>query len=218
MREAEQRIASLADMLTVSCPGTTVEVLLATDAIESLAAIASAVSAAPVTDQIQDIRGVGRVLKKVSPQSAAISPSIPHVTPGPHVGMARTRQDAGGITVSSVRLPIDDQRAQRILSDELRHFQRDQANLLMMDVTQVISGTRGWKDLLLRSFQPTRNRRVGAIVLLEGGVMPPQFDLFERWLVLRNPHALVKPPESLLRQIETINDGPYPSASSMPAT
>jgi len=208
--EAEQRISRLADMLTASCPGKNVELLLSSaHAVESLTDIASAVAAAPVTNAIQDIAGVGRLLKKASPQSAVVSPSIPHVIGGPHIGVSRAVHDPGGITVSAVRLPIDDQRAQRILSDELRHFQRDETNLLMMDVTQVLSGMRGWKKLLLRCFQPTRNLRIGAVVLFEGGIVAPQSDLWERWQVLRNPHALLKPPEALLQKIEALDDGPY---------
>jgi hypothetical protein len=212
--EAQEQISGISRALVPRCVGLSVELLLTPSAaLGSIAAIAAAVESAPVAESIQELPGIGQLLKRPAPATPTFSPSIPYPERRPVLGAMGAEIQSGVPTaIAAVRLPIDDERAQRVLAGELHHFQAEQTNLLVMDVTQVVGGSGSWRDLILRCFQPTRNRRIGAVILFEGSSVGPKVARWERWLVLRNPHALRKPPESLLNQIERLDSGRYPLA------
>jgi hypothetical protein len=212
IREAQEQINNISRELLSRSAGFNVELLLTpTAALGSIADIAAAVGAAPVSEAVQELPGIGRLLKGPAPATPVFQPSIPCTDPGPVLGTGGAEvQSTGVVAMAAVRLPIGDQRAQRVLAAELHHLQPEQTNLLRMDVTQVIGGSGGWRDLILRCFQPGRNRRIGAVILFEGSSVGTKVERWERWLVLRNPHAYRKPPEDLLEQIEKLDYGRYP--------
>jgi hypothetical protein len=208
--EAYEQISGLAGLLMNACPSLSVELLLSpTASLGSLSDIAARVAAAPIADLVQELPGLGLLLKNPAPPTPIVEPSIRHAKPGPVIGTAKGGVTGGIVTLAAVRLPIDDKRAQRVLAAELHHFQRDQVNLLVMDVTLVIDGSVGWTDLIRRCFQPTRNLRIGAVILFEGSTVGSKAANWERWTVLRNPHAYRTPPNSLLDQIASLDSGPY---------
>ncbi len=64
-----------------------------------------------------------------------------------------------------------------------------------------------WWPLVLRWFQPSRNRRVGAIVLYERGAMfDPQYAIRQRWRVIENPYAYMPVPRSLISAIGALDE------------
>lgn len=213
--EAQDQISSISRALLPRCVGFSVELLLAPNSVASISDIAAAVEAAPVAELIQDLQGIGQLLKRPAPATPMFQPSIPYSERRPVLGTAGAEIQSGVlIAMAAIRLPIGDERAQRVLAGELHHFQPEQMNLLMMDVTQVIGGSGSWRDLILRCFQPGRNRRIGAVILFEGSSVGPKMERWERWLVLRNPHAFRQPPESLLQQIEHLDSGGYTHAEN----
>ncbi len=102
-------------------------------------------------------------------------------------------------TTATVRLPITDERAHRLLSRELSHFSPTERNILAICTTEVPGGMKWWWPLVLRWFQPRRNRRVGGIVLYDGAaILNPQYAIREGWRVIENPYAYKPVPRSLL--------------------
>lgn len=71
-----------------------------------------------------------------------------------------------GKKVATVRYPVSDERAQRVLYGESHQFSRDYRNVLVMDLSAVVGGFRRWPGLVARQLQPTRNRRFGAVLFL----------------------------------------------------
>src|SRR5712691_436533 len=97
---------------------------------------------------------------------------------------------------SSVRVPITDHRVQRLLTAELHHFSRDEANLLAIDISRSAGSIRGWTPLIERRFQPTQNRRLGGVVVYQlVGTTPA---IKHKWRALRNRHAYKPIPDALL--------------------
>jgi len=118
--------------------------------------------------------------------------------PSPAIGYARLELDPRGSRIVNAVATFSDERAQRLLAAELHHFARDQPNLLAIDVGAVVGGLAGWVPLIKRCFQPARNTRLGAVLILErqyeGVVVPGAW----RGQVLRNPHAATPVPTPLL--------------------
>src|SRR5580765_1648870 len=67
-------------------------------------------------------------------------------------------------------VPVTDTRAKRLLYGESHHFSRDEMNVLVVDVTKIVTSLNAWSHLIARCFQPEQNRRFGAVVLFKSGM------------------------------------------------
>jgi hypothetical protein len=118
--------------------------------------------------------------------------------PSPAIGSAQFEFDADGGRVVNATAIFSDERAQRLIAGELHHFSREQPNVLVIDVGAVVGGVVGWVPLIERCFQPTRNTRLGAVLILErlfdGVVVPGAW----RGKVLENPYARTPVPLVLI--------------------
>jgi hypothetical protein len=212
IREAGDLLAHIATEIAGANRGASMEVLLNPSiGINQIRELVSLVSAATMSAEEHDAGGLGRFIKEPA-TSSVISPRISNSDPGPVLAFGTAGFDGQVFTVAAVRLPIDDLRAQRTFAGELHHFSRNEANLIVMDVTRVIGGSGAWKPLIERCFQPTRNTRIGAVVLFEKGTIGPQAVVWERWTVARNPHARVPLSDTLLHALASLDYGPYPGA------
>ncbi|PYV62525.1 MAG: hypothetical protein DMG97_40240, partial [Acidobacteria bacterium] len=90
--------------------------------------------------------------------------------------------------------------AKRLLYGESHHFSREQMNILVVDVTRIVSSLKIWSQLIEKCFQPEQNRRFGAVVLFSAGITGDKMAPFQQWKVVRNPYATKAIPESLLRK------------------
>jgi hypothetical protein len=115
---------------------------------------------------------------------------------------------------ATVRLPIGDDRAKRLLDGERDHFSRDQANLLIFNISRVVSDIDAWSKLVARCFQPTQNRRIGAVILYSTALMGGYERIWQRWRVVPNPFATTPLEPSLLTAIGKLDDGPYPGMAA----
>ena len=124
--------------------------------------------------------------------------------PSPVICSATAVRKEGVWGRADVCLPITDDRAETLLHRELSHFHRQSTNVLVLDISQVIGGMKSWVPLIKRRFQPTVNRRCGAVVLLERSVsaIPPAMNL--NTLVLGNQYACRPVPAPLLEQLARI--------------
>jgi hypothetical protein len=127
--------------------------------------------------------------------SSSGAPSYADEYSGPaYVVMAQRFGGGGSISISRV---VSDDRAQKLFTQELDHFSRDHTNILIMDVTEVPDGIVGWTPLIQRRFQPTQNRRIGAVVMFEEEFIGT---IQRTWQVLRNNYAYRRPPDVLLEE------------------
>jgi len=122
------------------------------------------------------------------------------------IGMAGRTGKAGVISRTNIRIPLTDERAERLMVGEAHHFSHQERNLLAIDVSRIPRGIRCWSALIQRRFQPNRNRRVGAVVLFVGHTQTESAIVKRRWSVLQNPYAYRPLPESLLNAIMRLND------------
>jgi hypothetical protein len=68
-------------------------------------------------------------------------------------------------------------------------------------------GMKWWWPLALRWLQPSRNRRVGAIILYDqAGIWGQQYAIRQRWRVVENPYAYMPVPRSLINAIGALDE------------
>lgn len=112
----------------------------------------------------------------------------------------------GIISKARIGLPVTDDRVERLMADESQHFLQNKRNLLVMDVSKIPGAMQTWVNLIQRRFQPTRNRRFGAVVLLAVS-NPVQNDFIKKRLyVLENPYTYKPLPKILLKKLMKLNN------------
>ncbi len=105
-----------------------------------------------------------------------------------------------------IREEATDARAKRIFNEEYHQFSSSVPNVLVVDVCAVSDGMTEWPTHMSRLLQPNRNRKVGAVVFFDQGVLGPPERIRRRWRVLVNPNAHHKVPESLLFALESLDE------------
>jgi len=104
------------------------------------------------------------------------------------------------------RWETSDARAKRVYNEEYHQFSGEVGNVLVVNVSAVMDGMKIWPSLMARLLQPARNRKVGAVVFFEQGLLGPPEAVRRRWRVLVNPHAYVPIPEALLTAFESLDE------------
>jgi len=100
----------------------------------------------------------------------------------------------------NVTADISDARIERMVYKKGRQLNRDEANLLVLDAAGV-AGSRGeWDPLVRRRFQPDRNTRFGAVVMLHENCEQHELRLVAS--VVRNPYARREIPASLVEALK----------------
>ena len=165
--------------------------------------MAEAVRLHPDSNEIWPLETIAFISKRVAGDDANVGPTIPSPEAAAIIGNARCSVDSGVRTAGIVRVPVTDTRAKRLLYGESPHFSRDEMNVLVMDVTSVVSSLKVWSQLIEKCFQPEQNRRFGAIVLFSAGITGEKMSALQEWKVVRNPYAYKPIPESLLEKILT---------------
>ena len=102
-----------------------------------------------------------------------------------------------------------DARAKRVFNDEYHHFSDRVRNVLVVDVCGATDGMKSWPGEMARLLQPTRNRKVGAVLFFEQGVLGPPEATRRRWRVLTNSHARHQIPESVLAGFESLDESSF---------
>jgi hypothetical protein len=210
MRAAREDVSQLATALVTSTAGTHTEVLLVGDPEGKHAAIAAAAARAPVDEQVHELPGIGQVRRSANVPNVApnLGPIIPNPDPRPVLACGRGQFNQDGGASATVRVPMTDNRAQRLLSAELHHFSRDEGNLLVVAVTRVPGGLDWWLPLVQRWFRPGRNTRVGGVALYDEGLVGAPLAARQRWRVVANPYARVRLPDALLEALRHLDESP----------
>jgi len=121
----------------------------------------SAVIVDRVTAAMNDLAGSAGVVPIGEVALGRLDPLSDEVTgldlgTAPAIGCAQFEFDAGGGRVVNATAVFSDERAQRLIAGELRHFSREQPNVLVVDVGAVVGGLGGWgpPDRALLSADP----------------------------------------------------------------
>ena len=105
---------------------------------------------------------------------------------------------------ANVRTRVTDDRAEKLMHEELAHFSNEHPNVLVMDVSRVPRGIARWAPLIERRFQPEINRRCGAVMLLDIWTVSPPAAVRLRSRLLRNPHACKPVPAEIVEQLRSL--------------
>lgn len=203
MTEGQVAIQALAARVRAANAGKKIELLLSVDLTDAVAAdVCEFLLRAPLSADVQEIQGLGFAIVEPADGTLVVSPRIRSDADTTVFGAASGFSGDGSL--ASVRMPITDHRVQWLLDGELHHFTRDTVNVLAIDVSHAAGSIRGWTPLIERRFQPTLNRRLGAVVVYQLSETHPAIKY--RWRALRNPHAYQPVPDSLLMAIESLNN------------
>jgi hypothetical protein len=116
----------------------------------------------------------------------------------------------GDLTGVIIRRETTDQRAKRVFNAEYHQFSDSVPNVLVIDVCAVSEGMKEWPAVIARLLQPGRNRKVGAMLFVDQGVLVPPEAIRRRWRVLLNPHAHLRIPDVLLNDLESLDESGAP--------
>jgi hypothetical protein len=171
---AQRLISDLATRIAALPAPLSIEALLLREPFESeieqvLAAATIAASKYPAEHRV-DIHGLAVIVANRTPPGL-VEPFDHGLNLGPMIGSATSQLENGLPTRTvSVRLPVADTRAVRVLETEAAQLPRDYSNLVLIDTTHVPGALSTWEPLLLRRLQPTINTRIGGIALLSWGI------------------------------------------------
>jgi hypothetical protein len=211
IKDAYATLQRMATEIVERTMGIRTEVLLLDEPGDRFDAILTAVTATLPDGRVHGVEDIARVRRDfLGPQPPNIGPLITDLDPYPVIAVSHTRGGGGALSTSAtVRLKMADERAHRLLSKELSHFSPKERNILAIRVTDVPGGMRWWWPLALRWFQPSRNRRVGAVILYDKvTVAGPPYAIRQRWRVIENPYAYMPVPRSLINAIGALDESP----------
>jgi hypothetical protein len=125
---------------------------------------------------------------------------------GSQIFIGGDRNVQGESASAVVRHETSDARAKRIFNEEYHQFSDAVPNVLVVDVCAVSDGMKEWPNHMSRLLQPSRNRRVGAVIFFHQGVVGPPERIVRRWRVLTNPSAHLQIPEPILAGLESLDE------------
>jgi hypothetical protein len=209
IQEVKAAASALARVLRDENKGRRVEVLLTADIdLDVSTNVAEAIKAHPESNEAWAIGETAMASKRLAGDDANVGPTIPAAETAAIIGTAQCSIENGVRSAGIVRVPVTDAHAKRLMYGESHHFSHEEMNLLVMDVTKVISSLKAWRRLIERCFQPEQIRRFGAVVLFSAGITGEKMSPLENWEVVPNPYAYKLIPESLLRKIVSPDSPP----------
>jgi hypothetical protein len=198
---AQQMINELGKAIRASVSACRVEVVLLTSVDQQMTqkiadAVRDASSGEWVTvDSIARIRRINEGQKLSSTFDGE----------GVSIVFAGERGVQGPSTAVVISWEDNDERAKRLFNAEYHHFSEEVANILVGNVCAVADGMKSWTAWMNRVFQPKQNRKVGAVVLFEQGVLGCPEAISRQWRVTTNPYAHLAIPHSLIHGFESLD-------------
>jgi len=208
MQRAEEGVAILAAALTACTPGLISDVHILADPNEDvIRQVLAFVLSGPIVQAtvVHEIPGIAFVaLQPFDPRIELIKSHF--IDRGvPAIGIVSVNRKGSLPSLAMVRLPIDDQRAARLMAAETHQLSRDETNILAIDVTNIPGGLSDWRPLIERRFQPNLNQRFSAVVLFTRVNQLHKANILRGYRVLPNPHAYRPVPDALLQAIAKLH-------------
>jgi hypothetical protein len=209
MQRAEEVLGILAGVLSARTPGLITDVyLLSEPGQDSIRQILEFVLSAPQPSVVHEIPGLAFVAIRPFDPRIELTKSNFIDRGSPAIGIVSANREGHLPSLVMVRLPIDDQRAARLMAAEAHHFSRDETNILAIDVSNIPGSIRDWMPLIERRLQPNLNRRFGAVVLFTRVNQLHNANVVRGYRVLRNAHAHRPVPEAILAAISNLDETP----------
>jgi hypothetical protein len=206
---AHADVDALAGALCGAISGIVVEVLLHSDiGPETLPRILASLHDLP-TGVPRTVEGIATIVQQPSAVPPMVSPLLPSSGSDPVLAAAVGRVEGAQATAAVIRIPLLDSRARRLLSAELHHFSRDTRNILAIDLSGMSIGPKNWAPLIQRSFQPTQNRRIGAVVFFYHGLAGIPLATRQMWAVVPNEFAYCPIPLAFLDKLVSLDESLY---------
>lgn len=155
--------------------------------------------------------GLGLLLLNHYPPGQIVVTDHPGEEKRPRIGAATAISGPNEPTRHiAVRMPFADERADQFLRGESKQLPKNSPSLIMLEMSEAMSGFKTWEPLLRRRFQPTLHTRVSAVCLftsrvlvwtVEGQAWLPQIKL------LVNPHAKLSLPSWISQALKEAGAG-----------
>lgn len=87
----------------------------------------------------------------------------------------------------NVKMPITDERAQKILYKKSRQLSKTNPGLIVVGVSGVPGGLKRWPELIRRRLQPRLNRRISGVLITESAVTGKSLETRKRFIEHPNP-------------------------------
>ena len=150
------------------------------------------------------VESIARIRKTVAGQV------LPPVFDGDGAQIKVVGEGAGDVKGDSgysiIRLETSDNRAKRLFNEEYHHFSEGVANVLVINMSAIADGIAEWENLIRRLFQPTQNRKVGAVLFFNQSITGPPEGIRRHWRTVVNPFAHKKVPNTLLEGFLSLSE------------
>lgn len=105
-----------------------------------------------------------------------------------------------------IEWPGIDRRAEKIIRRKCEQLSRDVPNILVIEMSAIGGSVPEWLQATSKLFQPTLNRRLGAVVMYES-LFSVRLDRgYRLWWVIENPYALVRIPAAVLKLFASFDE------------
>ena len=205
MRRLSEELIEAANCLRATVPGACVSVVFVaepeTRAREIVSAAVRKLGIPDEGENVAEIPDLAHIrIRRFTPQATSFEPFSPRPDVALGAASFQFNPDGTGTRVNAL-IAFTDERADRFLEGEARHFAREACNVLVMDLSAVPGGMNGWRPLLERRFQPTLNRRFSAVILFQTSVE----GIARKWVVIPNPYAYTALPNSLVLRLDGLH-------------
>ncbi len=153
------------------------------------------------SDKTHQLTNIGYLRYGSYDRQIAPSNPNPEKNDAPVLVVAHTEFGPGRDAMAAVYVPMTDERVQKLISHEIRHFSDDEINILVIDTKAIPGALVSWEGLVQRRFQPKINRRIGAVFLCTRYFDVATSQLLYGNRMLSNPHSYFSIPEPLLSQL-----------------
>lgn len=107
--------------------------------------------------------------------------------------------------VRSIAYPGVDRRTEKIIRRKPDQLSTDVPNIVVIDVRSIGASVVEWLSATRRILQPTKNRRIGAVVLFQSFFSIHLDRGYRLWWVVENPHASCPVPPEILHTFAALD-------------
>jgi hypothetical protein len=110
-----------------------------------------------------------------------------------------------------VLYPYSDERAAKFLSNKSQQLPKDTPGIIILHVSEAVGGMRAWEPLVRQRLRPNLHTRVGAVVLIESGMISTEhgWAWAHQAAVIVNEHANIPVPAWALTPFDSLTHGDW---------
>lgn len=136
-------------------------------------------------------------------KNGVLSGERPHDLP--EIGAVHGEVAFNGKRQVSLEFPAIDVRLPALMGRKAVQLNRDNINIVVIDVSNIPGRLENLAPQVVGRFQPSLNRRFGAVVLVRRSFPVERSVTVTEWHVIPNPHATAPVPADFLKQIASLD-------------